>query len=307
MYTLVSVCIPTRNGEQFLAEALESVELQTYENCEVVVSDDSSSDRTLEIVNEFASRSKYEYRIFNHEPSGIGGNWNHCVRQAKGEYIKFLFQDDLLEPECVSEMVRLMASDSELALIFCRRHLLISGSPSNSSISWCYMHADPARSWAGRLSRPVWGGELLKSRKLLCPPGNKVGEPPSVLIRREVFEVVGYFDEELRQSLDYEFWYRVFEKYKVGFIPRKLNVFRVHENQTTQQNQNDRIMENAAQALVSRIDNSLLHKDVLIRASGFNPLFFLAHTFVFHCRGWLIKLLVLLKILRGSEFLGKTR
>jgi hypothetical protein len=199
-------------------------------------------------------------------------------------------------------MVDLAETDPSIGLVFCRRHLLISQVPTIESITWCYRYADPVKHWAHRLATPVWGAELLKRRDLLCPPKNKIGEPPSVLLRRTVFERVGFFNPELRQSLDYEFWYRVLEHYKVGFISRKLNVFRVHENQATQRNREDRIFEDAAQALVNRIDPSLLHADVVAQASGFRSLFSRLSAGVFFGKGLLVKLLVLLKIMRGKRF-----
>ena len=80
MQPLVSILIPTHNGEAFLKEALESVNLQTYENCEVVISDDRSSDASLEIARKFLEVCRFETIIVSHEPKGIGENWNNCVR-----------------------------------------------------------------------------------------------------------------------------------------------------------------------------------------------------------------------------------
>ena len=105
-HPLVSICLPTYNGETFLNEALDSIKSQTYPNLEVIVSDDASSDGTLRIIEEFKATVAFPVQVFNHEPQGIGANWNHCMKHAKGIYIKFLFQDDVLYPECVTEMVK---------------------------------------------------------------------------------------------------------------------------------------------------------------------------------------------------------
>ena len=117
-FPLVSICIPIYNGEAFLAEALASVKTQTYPNLEVVVSDDRSSDASLALVEKFQQEVDLPVRIFTHEPQGIGANWNHCVAKAKGQYIKFLFQDDVLLPTCVEQMVEAFQQFPELA----RRH-----------------------------------------------------------------------------------------------------------------------------------------------------------------------------------------
>src|SRR5690606_34276938 len=117
MKPLVSICIPTYNGEAFIAEALESAIQQSYPNLEIVVSDDASQDGTLALVERFKARTPIPIYVYKHEPQGIGANWNYCVTKAKGAYIKFLFQDDVLEPDCISKMMQFMSS-SKVGLVY---------------------------------------------------------------------------------------------------------------------------------------------------------------------------------------------
>ncbi|MFM6261102.1 glycosyltransferase, partial [Planktothrix sp.] len=98
---LVSVCIPTYNGDKYLTEALSSVVDQTYPHLEIIISDDSSTDKTLEIIESFQKNCSWKVSLFQHEQYGLAKNWNYCISQAHGKYIKFLFQDDLLEPNCL--------------------------------------------------------------------------------------------------------------------------------------------------------------------------------------------------------------
>ena len=88
MANLVSICIPTYNGEAYLAEALQSAIAQTYRPLEIIVSDDASKDRTLDIVKEFQTKTDIPFYVYHHQPAGIGANWNNCVSHANGEYIK---------------------------------------------------------------------------------------------------------------------------------------------------------------------------------------------------------------------------
>ena len=85
---LISICIPTYNGESFLEEALDSIVNQTYRNIEVVFSDDASADNTLGIIDKFKSQSNLPIYVFNHLPKGIASNWNHTLEKANGKYIK---------------------------------------------------------------------------------------------------------------------------------------------------------------------------------------------------------------------------
>ena len=65
-------------------------------------------------------------------------------------------------------------------------------------------------------------------------PYNKIGEPPTVLFKKEIIEEVGYFDEQLKQVLDYVFYYRILKKHPIAILNKKLVSFRIHENQATQ-------------------------------------------------------------------------
>jgi glycosyltransferase involved in cell wall biosynthesis len=90
MNSLVSICIPTYNGKKYLNEALESVKSQVYKNIEVIISDDNSTDSTLEICNKFKHEVDFPVYIYSHKPSGIGANWNYIIEKANGDFIKFL-------------------------------------------------------------------------------------------------------------------------------------------------------------------------------------------------------------------------
>lgn len=225
MNPLVTIAIPTYNGAAYLEEALQSIEHQTYSPIEVVVSDDMSSDATLRIVRDFFATRDFEVTIESHLPQGIGANWNNCVKLAKGKYLKFLFQDDVLKPDCVEKMVALAEEDDDIGLVFSNRELI--GNEVMKSEQDFYQPNYPA----------IFDGrDILQRKDFYAQPRNKIGEPTSVLVRKDIFEYVGYFDEYLKQALDYEFWYRVCGKAKIGFIPESLAEFRVHENQTTAQN-----------------------------------------------------------------------
>lgn len=272
VHPLVSICIPTYNGAEFLAGALASLEAQTYANCEVIVSDDASSDRTLQIVEEFAKSSKFPVRIFHHKPSGIGANWNHCVENARGEYIKFLFQDDLLAPECVEKMVALAETDEKIGLVFCRRSLLCEDESLRSDV-WCQLHSDITKRWGRRLKTARWGNELLRDPHLFSQPRNKIGEPPSVLLRQTACVKTGSFNEEMSQALDYEYWYRIMNLYKIAYIPERLCSFRVHEGQATQANerQKEKIEKNFLEHIVSVLPEDCFHPVSLAVSKGRRP------------------------------------
>ncbi|MDF1584653.1 MAG: glycosyltransferase [Methyloprofundus sp.] len=233
-YPLVSICIPTFNGEKFIDEAMQSAIAQTYRPLEIIVSDDASSDETLSIIKSFISKTEIPIKIFHHKPTGIGANWNNCVKKSNGDYIKFLFQDDLLTPDCIKAMIELAIKDKEIGLIFSKRGFIFEGN-DNDQKKWINQFKDLHSSWK-KIENIQHGRKLLKDKNFLSTPRNKIGEPTVVLLKKSVFEKAGYFSTELTQSLDYEFWYRVFKYFKVGFIDRELATFRLHDQQATAKN-----------------------------------------------------------------------
>lgn len=236
-YPLVSICIPTYNGVQFIAEAMESAIAQTYPNLEIVVSDDASKDDTLKIIESYKEKTEIPIYIYHHEPNGIGANWNHSVKKAKGDYIKFLFQDDMLMPTCIEKMVTLALSNKNVGLVYCKREI-ICNNHNRFTKSWLKNFSILHKSWGSLKIEEgtIKGIDYLVDEKFLDPPKNKIGEPPAVLLAKFCFEKTGFFNTKLDQSLDIEYWYRVMPYFNIGFIDEELVKFRLHTEQASQIN-----------------------------------------------------------------------
>jgi len=256
MNPLVSICIPTYNGAKYLQEALDSVKQQTYTNIEVVVSDDASKDGTLAIINQFKSEVDFPVYVYNHTPNSIGANWNNCIKYSHGKYIKFLFQDDVLDSECVQKMVEMAQQSDAVGLVYCKRMILYDANKYFDR-HWFSKFNELHNSWysieikKGELS----GKHYLKDKNLLKPPYNKIGEPTAVLLRRSCFKKTGHFSTTLEQSLDQEFWYRVMRNYDIAFIDQPLVKFRLHSSQATQIN----IKNEKLKIKESKIINDLMY------------------------------------------------
>ena len=116
---LVSICIPTYNGDIYIKECLNSAINQTYENIEIIISDDNSQDDTIDISSSILEKTKIDYKIINNNSSGsVADNWNNTIKNASGQYIKMLFQDDYLYPDCIKKMISLAENNHELEFIF---------------------------------------------------------------------------------------------------------------------------------------------------------------------------------------------
>ena len=265
MNPLVSICIPTFNGAKYLKEALNSVALQSYTNIEVIISDDASNDDTLEIVQKFKHSVKFPVFIFNHTPNGIGANWNNCIKKANGEYIKFLFQDDVLAPNCIKEMLRAFNFDSKVQLVGCKRNFIVeSDSQSDSIKKWILDYKDLQAEFKSINDEYlILDKSIFRSLNFKRSPLNKVGEPSTVMFKKALVKRIGFFNESLEQILDYEYWYRILKNDSIVVLNKELVSFRVHATQATNINRNKVIKD---YFLYDKILYSkyykLLHKDL---------------------------------------------
>jgi glycosyltransferase involved in cell wall biosynthesis len=113
---LVSVCVPTYNDASFLAESLASISDQTYQDLEIVVSDDASTDATPAIVREMSDpRIRY---VRNEENLGQFPNMNRCIELARGELVAIYHSDDVYEPTMVAEEVAFLQAHPEAGAVF---------------------------------------------------------------------------------------------------------------------------------------------------------------------------------------------
>lgn len=127
---LVSILIPVYNRKKYIAECIQSALDQTFTDHEIVVVDNASDDGTWEICQQFARRDP-RVRVFrNEENLGPVRNWIRCAQEARGEYSKILFSDDLLEPDCVTRMLAPF-DNQEVGLVSCAARI---GESKESSI-----------------------------------------------------------------------------------------------------------------------------------------------------------------------------
>jgi len=155
----VSILIPVFNRKDYITECIQSALDQTFTDFEVVVVDNASDDGSWEICQQFAAADQ-RVRIFRNE-SNIGPvrNWIRCAQEAKGSLSKFLFSDDCLEPNCLSEMVPKL-DDPEVALVYCAARI---GKSRDESII-AYSQAD-----SSRVSSPQFLNLVLSGKAPVSP------------------------------------------------------------------------------------------------------------------------------------------
>ena len=115
---LVSILIPVYNREVLVCRAIDSALAQTYENIEIIVCDNASTDHTWEVLREYEQKDK-RIRIFRNE-SNVGpvGNWERCLENATGEYAKFLWSDDEIQPTFVEILIKPLIENAQVGFSF---------------------------------------------------------------------------------------------------------------------------------------------------------------------------------------------
>jgi glycosyltransferase involved in cell wall biosynthesis len=211
---LISVCIPVYNAERFIAATIESVLLQTFTDFELIIIDDCSSDRSLEIISSYKdSRLRV---IVNDRNLGAEGNWNRCLTESQGRYVKLLPQDDILASTCLAQQAAVLDQDDDkrIALVFCARTIIDAKGGKLMS-----------RGFPGGRKGTIRGRQLI--RRSLCLGSNLIGEPGSVLFRREFAVDAGFFDASDPYVIDLDYWFRLLLRGDGYYLPEKLVSFRI--------------------------------------------------------------------------------
>ncbi len=209
----VSVCLPTYNGAVFIEETLRSILDQSYQDFELVVVDDGSTDNTLEIVQSFSDPRIQLHR--NPERLGIPANWNRCLDLAHGEFVCVFHQDDVMQPDNLERKVQLLSSDETLGFVHSAVEMLVDESAPSSFADWIEDASEDT----------VFEG--LEYFRTLLLHGNRVCAP-TVVARRHALLEQGGFDQDLGFACDYTMWLRLCLTHRVGFLARPLVGYRWH-------------------------------------------------------------------------------
>lgn len=218
----VSILIPTYNYARYLPEAIESILAQDFSDFELIIADDASSDNTVEICEAYANRDA-RIRFFRHEKNlGLVENFNWCLRQACGKYIKYMLADDkFAKPYALRMLVEAIERRSNISLVTSARSLM--NEASNITGVWNPLGPKPL----------LFSGKKL-IRKCLTRNINLIGEPTAVLFKKQ--DASRGFDKEYRQLVDLEMWIHLLLIGDLIYLPDSLCCFRQHSEQQTAKN-----------------------------------------------------------------------
>lgn len=217
-YPLVSVIIPAYNAEQFIAETLDHIIAQTYENIEIIVVNDGSSDGTAKIVRG------YEPHVQFYEQKNSGGcavPRNHGIHKSSGSLLCFIDADDLMTPDRIARQVDFLDSHPEVGIVFSDyRNFTTGGQYPVTHFQTC-PHLWPLLKDRSELV-------LDDARPFLAE--ENFGISGSFLFRRELLYRVPGFEPTLKACEDFHFYYRLVRYSRAGIMNHVGMLRRLHAN-----------------------------------------------------------------------------
>ena len=193
---LVSVIIPSYDRWPMLGESVDSVLVQTAREYELIVVDDGSTDETPRRLRDYGAR----LTMLSQSRRGVAAARNLGARQASGQYLAFLDSDDLWHPLKLERQLAFMESNLEVEICQTDEIWVRNGVRVNPR----HKHRKPS-------------GDIFRASLALC-----LVSPSAVMMRRDLFERVGGFDESLPVCEDYDLWLRIAKDTEVPLIPETL-------------------------------------------------------------------------------------
>jgi glycosyltransferase involved in cell wall biosynthesis len=201
----VSVIIPTYNSASYVVEAVDSVLAQTYQDFEILVIDDGSTDNTADVIKKYDGRVRY---IPQHN-GGVAAARNNGIAESKGEYIAFLDADDTWFPSKLELQMAAIAERADARLCYS---------------AFLSVTADLKPIGIRRSER--WGTAL----EDLLLHGNVIGSICTVIAEASLLKSSGGFDRALSQCADWDMWVRLAAKSEFAYIDEPLVTYRQHDS-----------------------------------------------------------------------------
>ncbi len=224
---LVSIIVITYNSAEFVLETLESAKAQTYQNIELIVSDDCSTDNTVEICEEWLENNKDRFvrtkLLTAKKNTGIPANCNRGVKASTGEWIKLIAGDDLFKKMAISDFVTFVYKNPNAKAIISKQQSFVINNnvkkqmhirPFINSLN-CFFYSE--------YSNPDEQLTYLLYRKVLIAG-------PTTFFKKELIVSLNYFNERYKLLEDYPFFLKMLiANNKIFFLDKITVEYRLHE------------------------------------------------------------------------------
>lgn len=246
----VSVIIPTYNRAHLVSEAINSVLNQTYQDFEIIVVDDGSTDETHEKLKPYQDKIKYVY-VKN---GGTAYARNVGMKMAKGEYITFLDSDDLYYPHKIKIQANFLDKYNDIAMVYTELSAFDSNmlweefhlkkyhesAYKNNDVTYEDIFSETISISAAGLNIEKWGNRKIYIGNIFDKYfQNLIVFTNSVMFRRKILETIGMQDEQYWLFEEYDFVLRITKHYRVAFIDVPTYKLRYHSDQISSTKRSD--------------------------------------------------------------------
>lgn len=218
----VSVIVPNYNHARFLRRRIESIFAQTFQDFEVILLDDASTDESRAILSERASDCRVSIEFSETNSGNPFTQWKKGLAHARGKYVWIAESDDYADPRLLERLVGILERDRAVVFAYCRSWKVNDGGGVSGFVDATLRHLEPAR----------WSADFCAEGKAECATtfiySNPTANASSVVFRRDVFERVGGVDDTLRTSADWKLWATMAFEGKVAYVSEPLNYYRFH-------------------------------------------------------------------------------
>lgn len=208
---LISVVMPAHNAQKYLGSAIESILNQTFKKFELIIVNDASADKTLQIIKSFAKKDSRIRIINNKKRLDIAGSLNNGIKMARSDIIARMDADDISLPNRLEIQYKLINNSKKIAVVGAN---IVVMDPQEKDIS--------ARSY------PANSKDLKACFFKYSPFAH-----PVVMFRKKIFDEVGGYDPEYSPTEDLDLWFRMGIKHEFKSVPQLLLRYRLSESSSS--------------------------------------------------------------------------
>ncbi|MFA5248273.1 MAG: glycosyltransferase [Patescibacteria group bacterium] len=249
---LVTIIIPVYNGEKYLREAIDSVIEQNYQNWELVIVNDASTDSSGKIAFEYVKKDK-RIKLTTHKKNKYRASaLNTGIKLAKGKYISFLDADDIYSKDKTDKQVEFLEKNLDIDLVYGNMEIFDDNGKKYIQKAIDFKK-DPRDTLLEVSEKEITPSTSAFS--ILCYKNEPKGIPGcSVMIRKKVFENLS-FDENLKTSQDYDFWFQLIGRgYKLAKMPILAYYYRHHSEQISR-TKNQELKSKSYNYIIKKLKN----------------------------------------------------